>query len=160
MRILMAKAKLGLASKKLVDLEEIHSVVDSVGSNAVAQQIADRSVTLVKNDHDAIPLAAANQACLVVVTERRISQYGQRMASEFHRRAPGARVAMVDPSMAAANVRLLEIFVDARQYGMARQHYRDALAIARQDRPALVHQDPIGLGARDPVADRAGPERR
>ena len=35
MRILTAKAQVGLATKKLVDLEEIHSVVDSVESNAV-----------------------------------------------------------------------------------------------------------------------------
>jgi serine/threonine-protein kinase len=38
------------------------------------------------------------------------------------------RAVELDPSMAAANVRLLEIFVDARQYGMARRHYRNALA--------------------------------
>ena len=48
MRILTAKAHVGLAAKKLVDLEAVHSVVNSLESNAVAQQICDRSVTLVQ----------------------------------------------------------------------------------------------------------------
>ena len=54
MRILTAKARAGLATKKLVDLETVHSVVNSPESNAVAQQISDRSVTLVRNP--AVPL--------------------------------------------------------------------------------------------------------
>ena len=56
MRILTAKAHLGLASKKLVDLEEIHNVVNSIESNAVAQRISDRAVTLVRNENDLVPL--------------------------------------------------------------------------------------------------------
>ena len=56
MRILTAKAHVGLGAKRLVDVEEIHSVVDSPESNAIAQEIADRSVTLVRNDGGMIPL--------------------------------------------------------------------------------------------------------
>ena len=56
MRILTAKAHVGLATKRLVDLEEIHSVVNSTESNASAQQISDRAVTLVRNMGDLIPL--------------------------------------------------------------------------------------------------------
>ena len=42
MRILTAKARIGLAAKRLVDIDDISSVVDSPESNSVAQGIADR----------------------------------------------------------------------------------------------------------------------
>ena len=55
MRVLTAKAHLGLAANRLVDVEKIHDVVNSLESTAVAQQISDRSVTLVRNDGDLHP---------------------------------------------------------------------------------------------------------
>ncbi len=51
MRLLNAKARIGLAVKKTVDLENIHAVVNSPESNAAAQSISDKSVTLVRNQH-------------------------------------------------------------------------------------------------------------
>ena len=104
MRILTAKAKLGLASKKLVDLEEIHSVVDSVESNAVAQQIADRSVTLVRNEGGFVPLKAAGSTAFFLLTEGRASVEGQAFSAEVRRRSATANVTLVDSTMSDADL--------------------------------------------------------
>ncbi|MGA2712340.1 MAG: glycoside hydrolase family 3 N-terminal domain-containing protein [Bryobacteraceae bacterium] len=99
MRILTAKAHLGLAAKRLVDLEEIHSVVDSVGSNAVAQQISDRSVTLVRNENDFVPLQSPATTAFFILTEGRASVEGLAFAAEVRKRSAAANVTIVDTSM-------------------------------------------------------------
>jgi beta-N-acetylhexosaminidase len=99
MRVLAAKVRVGIMKKKLVDLDEISDVLDSPEAAERAQQISDHAITLVRNEHEIVPLTAANQSCLVIVVERRLSQLGQRMISEFHKRAPDAHATIVDTSM-------------------------------------------------------------
>jgi beta-N-acetylhexosaminidase len=97
-RLLAAKIRVGVIKAKLVNLDEVSDVLQSPDADQRVQQMSDRAVTLVRNDRNAVPIAAS-KACLVIVTERRISQYGQRMAVEFRARAKDARVTFVDPSM-------------------------------------------------------------
>jgi beta-N-acetylhexosaminidase len=99
MRILTAKAHVGLAAKKLVDLDAIHEVVNSPESNAVAQQIADRSVTLVKNEKDFLPLKPAADTAYFVLAESSTSTEGQAFALEVRKRAVGANVSILDNRM-------------------------------------------------------------
>jgi beta-N-acetylhexosaminidase len=98
-RVLAAKIRVGVIKKKMVDLDEISDVLEDPDADERVQQVADRAVTLLRGT---LPLAAPSQACVVVMVERRLSQYGQRMATEFHHRAPAARVVFADPSMALA----------------------------------------------------------
>ncbi len=104
MRILTAKAHVGLATKKLVDLEEIHSVVDSIESNAVAQQISDRSVTLVRNTGDLVPLKAPATTAFFILAEGRTSVEGEAFAAEVRKRSAAANVILVDPTMSDADL--------------------------------------------------------
>ncbi len=108
MRLLQAKAKLGLATKSVVDLEEINTRVNSPESNARAQNIADHAVTLVKNQGNVVPLAAPTRACYFVLTESPTSVQGQAFQQEVRRRAPGARVSLLDSSMMDAEIRQAE----------------------------------------------------
>ena len=55
LRVLAAKARVGLQKKKLVDVEDISDVIGSSESEAHAQLAADRAVTLVKNDGGILP---------------------------------------------------------------------------------------------------------
>jgi beta-N-acetylhexosaminidase len=102
MRILEAKVRVGVIKKKLVDLDEISDVFDSQDDTAHAQQASDRAVTLVRNEHDVLPLAAAAQSCLVVVVERRTSSAGTRMIDAYRKFAPKSLIVTVDASMNAA----------------------------------------------------------
>ena len=98
LRLLAAKASLGLSQKKLVDLEEVHTVVDSVESNAVAQRIADRSVTLVKNEGAAVPLRTPSSTAFFALTEGRASVEGLAFNTELRRHGQNGNVTILDAS--------------------------------------------------------------
>lgn len=102
MRVLTAKIRVGVIRKKLIDLDEVSDVLNSQEADDRVQQMSDRAVTLIRNDRSLLPLAQPGQACLVVAVGARLSQYGQRMASEFRHRASTARVTFLDPSMPLA----------------------------------------------------------
>lgn len=102
-RVLAAKLSLGLSNKKkLVNLDAISDTLDSPEAAEKAQAVADRAVTVIRNDRDALPLAASSRPCLIVVTELRISQFGQRTIQEFRRRSPNGRVVSVDTGLPLA----------------------------------------------------------
>jgi beta-N-acetylhexosaminidase len=102
-RVLAAKLALGLSNKKkLVNLDTISDVLDSPGAAEKAQAVADHAVTLIRNDRDVLPLASSSRPCLIVITELRISQFGQRTMQEFRRRAPNGRTVAVDTGLPLA----------------------------------------------------------
>jgi beta-N-acetylhexosaminidase len=55
-RVLRAKAALGLRAKRAVDLDEVDRVVSDPKFNEIAQQIADHSITLVRDEQKLLPL--------------------------------------------------------------------------------------------------------
>ncbi len=102
-RVLAAKLALGLSNKKkLVNLDTISDVLDSPQAAEKAQAVADHAVTLIRNDRDVLPLASSSRPCLIVITELRISQFGQRTMQEFRRRAPNGRTVAVDTGLPLA----------------------------------------------------------
>jgi beta-N-acetylhexosaminidase len=103
MRVLVAKAHMGLAAKRLVDLDEIHDVVSSPESTAAAQLIADKSVTLVKNDGDIVPLKSPAATAFFLLTESRTGVQGQAFAQELRKRSPNSMVITLDPTMSDAD---------------------------------------------------------
>ncbi len=107
MRILAAKAHVGLASRRVVDLENIDSVVNAPESNAVAQLFCDRSVTLVKDEKGLVPLkpsAPAGTTAYFLLAESRSSVEGQAFSAELKKHASGAAVFQVDSSMSGADL--------------------------------------------------------
>lgn len=103
-RVFAAKARLGLRARKLVDLEAIADVVDSPESADRAQEVADRSVTLVKDSRDSLPIRHPENVCLIAMTEGRRSQQGIKLIEEVKKRAPGVSSTVVDPTMTKADL--------------------------------------------------------
>ncbi len=117
MRILTAKAHVGLAAKKLVDLDAVHSVVNSPESNAAAQLISDRSVTLVRNEKDFVPLKPSGNTAFFILAEGSTSVQGQAFALEVRKRSVMANVTILDSKMPEAELQsALERASDATQY--------------------------------------------
>ena len=98
-KILSAKERVGLDRKRLVDLEAIGDVIDSPESNDKAQEVADRAVTLVRNESSMIPLKAPDHACYVVMAEGRSSTEGLAFSQEIRKRVATPSTATLDPSM-------------------------------------------------------------
>lgn len=66
-KILNAKGWLKLDENKLTDISKVSSVVNSENAKRISQQIADESITLVKNSGSIVPFDnAANQSCLII----------------------------------------------------------------------------------------------
>jgi beta-N-acetylhexosaminidase len=104
MRVLTAKAHLGLAVNKLVDLEAIHSVINSIESDAVAQKISDRSVTLVRNQNGMLPLKPSGDTAFFILTGGSTSVEGQAFALEVRKRSAMANVTILDPDMTESDL--------------------------------------------------------
>jgi beta-N-acetylhexosaminidase len=104
-KVLSAKVKLGLGQgqRKLVNLEGIGDTVGSPEADERAQTVADRAVTLVKDQKDQLPLRHPESTCLVAMTENRRGQQGIRLVEEVRKRAPKMPVSMLDPAMSKAD---------------------------------------------------------
>jgi beta-N-acetylhexosaminidase len=96
MRILSAKARVGLHKNKLVNLEQISEVIDSADSEEQAQLAADKALTLVKNGNSLLPIQNAAGACIWVLAESRYGQQGRRFEDEVRSRFPNARMQHFD----------------------------------------------------------------
>ena len=103
-KLLAAKEKAGLARRRLVDLERIGDVVNPPEAEEKAQEIADRAVTLVRNNGSLVPLAAPERTCFVAMAESHTSTEGQVFEKEVLKRAPIATVALLNASMATPEV--------------------------------------------------------
>jgi beta-glucosidase-like glycosyl hydrolase len=69
-RVLGAKARLGLHKNRSVSLDALPGIVGSRAHQALAQEVSERSITLVKDDRDQVPLrlsAGAPILCLSVL---------------------------------------------------------------------------------------------
>jgi beta-N-acetylhexosaminidase len=98
-KILAAKEKVGLDRKRFVNVESLGDILDAPEANEKAQEVADRAVTLVRNNGKAVPLAAPDQACFIVMPQNRFGQEGQVFAQQVQKRVARARLITLDPSM-------------------------------------------------------------
>ncbi len=135
LKILEAKASLGLQKARMVDVKEIANVVGKPGNMAFGQHVADDAVTMVRDNGKVLPLKSSvenqgtgkpalpytthevthNQVVAVLFSDDVRSESGRAFTREFHARIPDARVIYVDPRIAAGmSADVLEA-VDAAQ---------------------------------------------
>ncbi|HKW97801.1 MAG TPA: glycoside hydrolase family 3 N-terminal domain-containing protein [Bryobacteraceae bacterium] len=98
-KVLAAKMKVGLDRNRLVNLESIADVVNTPEANEKAQEVADRAVTLVKNDPARVPIREPDKSCFIVLAEGHYSNEGLAFTQEVHKRSPNALVLTLDPSL-------------------------------------------------------------
>jgi beta-N-acetylhexosaminidase len=121
LKILRAKASLGLYKARLVDLEQVSHIVSRPESLDFAQQVADSAVTLVRDSGQVLPIVAsppktpgtgatgsaypsagAGAPVAVVITDDVRSEYGRVFEVELRRRARAIKVYLVDSTIATA----------------------------------------------------------
>jgi beta-N-acetylhexosaminidase len=125
LKVLEAKASVGLDKGRIVDLEQLRNVVDAPQSLELAQQVADRAVTLVRNQGHALQLLAQEKArprgtnqprgpydhieepenappgvLALVFSDDVRSESGRVFERELRARIPDAQVMYIDPRFA------------------------------------------------------------
>jgi beta-N-acetylhexosaminidase len=98
-RVLAAKESLGLNKRRLVDVDKIEDVIDSPEANELAQRVAERAVTLVKNERSVTPLANPARAAYLLLAESRSSTHGRVMAEEIRKRVKQPLILELDPAV-------------------------------------------------------------
>ncbi len=119
LKILKAKAAVGLHKARLVNLDELPKVVGSPENLATAQQVADAAVTLVRDNGKALPLTAVtngtngnsnpytrvveshNRVVAVVFTDDLRNETGRAFERQLRSRVTDANVIYVDNNTAA-----------------------------------------------------------
>ncbi len=98
-RILAAKTRLGLHRRKTVDLDHIGEVVAAPQSQALAQTISDRAVTVVRDEKRLLPLnpLALRRIFSLVLSSDLDPAPGSIFQSEMRRRFSSISTAALDP---------------------------------------------------------------
>jgi len=119
LKILRAKASVGLNKTRLVDISAVGEIVASPASLATAQEISDSAITLVRDNHQALPLKATlqgtnapqnaypssaenpNRTLLLIFTDDTRSDWGRVLDQQVRMQIPDAHVMYIDPRDAA-----------------------------------------------------------
>ena len=98
-KILEAKTRLGLHRNRSVSLARIREVVASPESRRISRQIADRSITLVKDEKRLLPLNPVNppRVLSLAVSSDLDTAPAAAFQSEMKRRFPSCRTMSIDP---------------------------------------------------------------
>jgi len=99
LKLLTVKARLGLQKKRLTDVEEVPDSLDTPEDEELARKVAEKAVTLVRNENNILPLANPERACWFVLSGGRFSTQGRDLAEAARRSAKGAQVTLLDPML-------------------------------------------------------------
>ncbi|MGC9999421.1 MAG: glycoside hydrolase family 3 N-terminal domain-containing protein [Bryobacteraceae bacterium] len=152
LKLLTAKARLGL-QKKLVDLESIPDSLDAPEDQALATSVAEKALTLVRNENVAggaalLPLAQPDRACWFVLTNGRYSTAGRDLVEAVKQRSRGAQVTLVDPQFPASQLDALAAQAESACDAVVVAAFSGQAALPGND-PAFVEK--LSAGER-PVA--------
>lgn len=136
LRILKVKEALGLDREREVPLERIPSVVGIPSHTAVADSVAEASITLVRNGRNLLPLLGTRSARVMSVTYRRTSDvlagryFNRRLRSTY----PRLTTAEVDRDTG-----------EAVYEGLLRQARRSALVVVSTYVTAVSYSGSVAL---------------
>ncbi len=98
-KILAAKRRTGLFRSRFVKIDSITDDLEAGKLNDLAQQVADRAFTLVKDDKHLFPIPGSENACLTVMTDGDFSTRGELLAATVQQHAPELQIYQVNSRM-------------------------------------------------------------
>jgi beta-N-acetylhexosaminidase len=102
-RILSAKYRVGLASKRTVEVEAVGRLIERPDAIKRAERVAEESITLLRNERNLFPLDAARAArtLFVVVAADDDEEEGATFIPQVRARVNGARIVRLGPRAGA-----------------------------------------------------------
>lgn len=97
-RLLNAKSKIGLFQNRFVDLTAATNAVEKPENVAEANRVAERSITLLRNENDFLPISkdAARKTLFVVIAADDDPIEGATLTTEITKRQPNAKILKLD----------------------------------------------------------------
>ena len=98
-RLLNAKFRIGLSANRFVDLTAASRVVEKPENVAEANRVAEKSITLLRNETDFLPLnkELARKTLFVVIAADDDLTEGAAFVPEIQKRQPNAKIIRLDP---------------------------------------------------------------
>ena len=144
-RILRAKARLGLYKTRLVPLDDVPKVVGGRTNGAVARAISARSITLIKDDRNQVPLRVPREAAILYLSVLdypsgwRIAAPSRTFLPELRKRWPGVTAIELSDRSTPSEIDLVRATASRYDAIVACVFVRAASASGRMDlSPALV----------------------
>ena len=178
-RILEMKASFGLNRGRLVDLNQVASLVGKPENLAAGQGIADEAITLVRENGAVLPLKATagasgtakaalpyqslteawNRLVVVIFSDDLRTESGRMLERQILARAPEARIIYVDPRSAAGMKAPVTEAVAAAERVVAALYVIPSAAKAIRANGGLtntVSMDEASAGLLNAILERAG----
>jgi beta-N-acetylhexosaminidase len=131
LKILRAKASVGLNKASQIDINKLSSVISSPENLTTAQLIADSAITLVRDNGRMLPLKPQGHSssapaygtvqqegskflCIIFTDDVR-SDNGRQLQRELRARVPDARIIFVDPRIAAGSSTEIQTALNAAE---------------------------------------------
>jgi beta-N-acetylhexosaminidase len=138
-RILRAKARAGLHRSRTVDLEKIPSLVGTRANQAIADEVSRRSMTLVKDERNQVPLKLPRDAQVLYLSVLdypsgwRIAAPSRTFIPELRQRWPNVTAIELSDRTTASEIELVRAMVPRFDAIVASVFVRAASASGRMD---------------------------
>lgn len=103
-RLLEWKLRTGAVQRPIVDLDSLRMIVGRDAHRRTAQRIADRAVTLLRNDDRMLPLAAGPRTAIITFASESDVSAGRTFGSELRALIPESRVLRIGPNTPRARL--------------------------------------------------------
>ena len=99
LKVLAAKQRVGLFRKRFVNLDQLSDDLEEQKAEELAQSVADRAFTIVKDEKHLFPMPASEGSCVVVMSEGDFSTRGQIFVHALQSKAGPLTVYVAHASM-------------------------------------------------------------
>jgi beta-N-acetylhexosaminidase len=145
-KILSAKQKVGLYRSRLVDLDEIPAEIKAKQAADLAQRVADRSLTLLKDEKHLFPMPPGSGSCLVIMTERQFSSRGELLVYSLLRSQADVKTYFVNAGTPDS-----ELSAAATDIAQCKQVYVAAFVTVAANRGSVALEGGLGTFLTDLV---------
>ncbi|MGH9769132.1 MAG: glycoside hydrolase family 3 protein [Blastocatellia bacterium] len=149
-RVLRAKAALGLHIKRAVDLDEVDRVVSNPRFDEIAQQIADHSITLVRDEHRLLPLDPKGRLLNVTFIDEEDRSITKVFVDELRARVAQSESLLLDHRATESDVSRLLARLDESKYAAV----IFSVAVRARSGKGSVALPPIGKRLADELIKR------
>jgi beta-N-acetylhexosaminidase len=145
-RILRAKAAAGLSKAKLVSLDAISNIVGTRANQAIADQVSQKSITLIKDQRNQMPLRLPREAQVLYLSVLdypsgwRIAAPSRTFLPELRKRWPSVTAIELSDRTTASEIELVRAMAPRFDAIGVSVFVRAASASGRQDLAAPLQQ--------------------